>query len=142
MDVAASAVGATTPIDATVLDNPTLWLEIEADTETLSPRQRLLAVPYALRAADTDAVGGLPATFATQVFANFNFDGDGPPNDDPSEGFGDTDNDGIANFVDPDNDNDGLSDAIEVAQGSDINIPTPIITSLSPNSVSSCKTTS
>ena len=42
---------------------------------------------------------------------------------------------GISNFADADNDNDGLSDTIEVAQGSDINVVTPSIATVQPNLV-------
>ena len=120
-------LGATTPITPGLLAAGSLFLEIAADGETLSPRQPLLAVPYAVRAADSDAVGGFSSDFVTQVIQQFAFDGGDLPNDDPSEGTGDTDGDGIANFIDPDNDGDGLSDAQELAQGADINVVTPNI---------------
>ena len=61
-----------------------------------------------------------------QLFQDWNFDG-GPPSTDPSEGTGDTDGDGQANFVDSDNDNDGLTDTSEVSQGSNINLVTPTV---------------
>ena len=42
----------------------------------------------------------------------------------------DVDGDGLANFIDPDNDNDGVSDATEDSNGTDINLVTPVITSI------------
>ncbi len=126
------ALGSVTPLTPTVLGNATLYLEIDVEGETLAPRQRLLAVPYAVRSGSADAVGGLSSGFATEIFEHFNFDGGGPPNDHPSEGLADVDADGIANFVDPDNDGDGLSDIDEVAQASDINLVTPVITGFAP----------
>lgn len=38
------------------------WLEFVVDSETLSPRQEIVSVPYALFANDSDALGGLPAS--------------------------------------------------------------------------------
>jgi hypothetical protein len=38
-----------------------MWLEIEVDSEILSPRRELLSAPYAFYAADSDALGGLEA---------------------------------------------------------------------------------
>ena len=104
-------------------------LLVVVDAETLTPRQRLVAVPYALEAESANNVGGVGATFVSEVFEHFAFDGAEPPNDDPSEGLGDADGDGIANFVDPDNDNDGISDASEVSAGTDINLVTPVVSS-------------
>jgi hypothetical protein len=115
-------------------------------------RIQVLTVPYALRAesaasaevadvavsalsaADTTSVGGLDAAFVTEIWEHTNLDGSGPGNDDPTEGLTDTDLDGIANFVDPDNDDDGLSDSVEVGQGSDINLVTPVLLTVTPNS--------
>lgn len=126
------ALGSVTPIGASVLASGNVWLEITVEGETLAPRQRLLAVPYALRSAEADTAGNLPPGTLEAIYATFPFDGANPPNDDPSEGGGDTDNDGILNFIDPDNDNDGLSDGTELQQGSDINLPTPTITNATP----------
>ena len=126
------ALGSVTPLGATVLAESTLYLEVEVDGETLSPRQRLLAVPYAIRAGSADSVDGVSATFVSQIFTHVSYDGGDPPNDDPREGVSDVDGDGRANFIDADNDNDGLSDVDELAQGSDINLETPVITGFDP----------
>ena len=126
-------LGATTPLTQTLLSGGSLWLEIEADGEALTPRERLLAVPYALRAAEAESVGGLSSTFVSQIFQHFNWDGgSGPPADDPREGLDDLDGDGISNFIDIDNDGDGVSDGTELQQGSDMNLPTPRITGFDP----------
>jgi hypothetical protein len=107
-------------------------------------RTPVLAVPFALRAAtaenaetaeSADAVtqiDGLPPEVLSQIFEHFDFGDGGPPSTDPSEGTGDTDGDGIANFLDADNDADAQSDTLEVAQGSDINLITPTITNIGP----------
>ena len=140
------ALGSLVPIDASLLAGGEVYLEISVDGDTLSPRQRLLAVPYAVRAAVAESVeaegtiDGVPATYLSQMFLHTNFDG-GPPNDDPLEGFIDSDGDSIANFIDPDNDDDGISDTDEIASGSHINLVTPRITSRSPSSGSAFTTT-
>ncbi|MEN8181880.1 MAG: IPT/TIG domain-containing protein, partial [Myxococcota bacterium] len=126
------------------------FLEVTVGTEGALTRTQILTVPYALRAeqaaqaelaavattalsaADATSVGGLPAEVVTEIFEHTNLDGSGPPNADPSEGLGDTDLDGIANFVDSDNDNDGLDDSTEVGQGTDINLITPSVLTVSP----------
>ena len=126
-------LGSTTPLTASLVSGGALFLEITVAGETLVPRQQLLSVPYALRSAVAETtldVGGIPPAVVSEIWEHVNFDG-GPPNDDPSEGLGDTDGDSIANFVDPDNDNDGLTDSDEVAQGTDINLVTPIVGGLS-----------
>jgi hypothetical protein len=124
--------------------SPVRFLEVTVGATGALTRSQLLTVPYALRAesaaaADTattaiDAtnVGGLSSTFVTQIYAYTNLDDSGPGNDDPQEGLGDVDGDGIANFLDPDNDDDGLTDSEEVAQGTDLNLVTPIISGFSP----------
>ncbi len=134
---------------------PQRFLETTVGTDGALARTQILTVPYALRAdsaasADTAAlattaldaqnVNGLDATVMTEIFEHFNFDA-GPPNDDPSEGLGDTDGDGAANFVDPDNDDDGISDADEVAQGSNINLVTPMVSGFAPASAPGTATT-
>jgi hypothetical protein len=134
-------LGSTTPITSALLAGGALWLEIGVEGETLSPRQRIVAVPYALRASEADNVGGISNVFITELFEHFNADGGGPGNDDASEGLGDTDGDGIANFIDPDNDGDGISDITEIGQGSDINLTTPTLTSLTPSTVEASITT-
>ncbi len=42
-----------------VLTNAAVWLEVEVDSETLSPRNRLASVPYALRAAVANELEGM-----------------------------------------------------------------------------------
>jgi hypothetical protein len=123
-------LGATTPIASSVLATGDVHLEISVDGEVLTPRRALLAVPYAVRATDAENLGGASNLFYTEMIQHFAFDGGDPPNDDPSEGTGDTDADGLANFVDSDNDDDGLSDTQELAQGSDINVITPDISNV------------
>jgi len=123
---------------------PGRFVEVTVDTDPPLARERVLAVPFALRAAAAETaetaesadavtqVGGLDPDVLAQIYENADFGDGGPPNTDPSEGTGDTDGDGIANFVDSDNDADGLSDDAEVAQGSDINLITPRITGFDP----------
>jgi hypothetical protein len=120
---------------------PGRFLELTVDTDPPLPRERVLSVPFALRAATAESaesaeqvtqVGGLPPEVLTQIFENADFGDGGPPNTDPSEGIGDTDSDGIANFLDSDNDADAQSDSTEVAQGSDINLITPTIINIGP----------
>ncbi len=135
------ALGSLTPIPESALAGGSLWLEIRPDGETLTPRQRLLAVPYALRARDADAVGGLEDAYFSQILQNFAWDGAGPSATDPREGLADLDGDQLANFIDPDNDGDGLSDSFEIAQGSDMNLVTPRITSVSPTKASAYRST-
>jgi hypothetical protein len=55
-------IGLVQPIDPTDFDRPVLYLELEVDEETLSPRQRLGSVAYALRASESrnaDLLGGV-----------------------------------------------------------------------------------
>lgn len=135
-------LGSTTALTPELLARAAVYLEIEVETEILTPRQRLLAVPYALQAESSNSVGTLSATAASQIYENFDFDGGAPPNDDPREGTLDVDGDGLANFVDKDNDGDGLSDVAELSQGTDINLVTPAIGSINPASLRQCLTTS
>jgi hypothetical protein len=130
-------LGATTPITPAVLEAGTgsLYLEIVVDGETLEPRRPLVAVPFAVRAADADALGGQSSEFFTQIVQHFSFDGSEPANDDPSEGVADADGDTTPNFLDPDNDGDGIGDGVEVAQGTDINLVTPAISDTTPDPV-------
>lgn len=86
-------------------------------------------------------MGGIDSVAASQIYQNFAFDGGDPPNDDPSEGTGDTDGDGVANFLDPDNDGDQLSDTEELARGSDINLVSPDVTGFDPSQARSDETT-
>ncbi len=134
---------------------PDRYLEVTVGSTGALSRSQILTVPYAFRAdeaghaetadlattattattaTDATSVGGLSSSFVTEIFEHTNLDGTGPSNADPTEGLGDTDLDGIANFVDPDNDDDGLTDGQEVAQGSDINVVTPIVTAAVPDS--------
>ena len=53
------ALGSVTSYAPSLFDQPELWLEITVDgTQTLLPRTRILAVPYAMRAALADSVRG------------------------------------------------------------------------------------
>lgn len=117
------------------------FVELTVNSDPPLARTRVLAVPFALRAASSETaevaaavtqVGGVPPEVLGQIYANTNLDGGGPPNTDPSEGTGDVDGDGIANFVDADNDGDGYADTVELAQGSQMNLVTPNITGFSP----------
>ena len=134
------SLGETVPLAGSVFADGSAFLEITVDGETLSPRQQFLSVPYALRAASADDVGGAPAVFVNELFENFAFDGADPPNDDPSEGFADPDGNGLVNFLDPDNDGDGLDDAAELTAGSDINLVTPTIVGFTPTTAESSVT--
>lgn len=137
-------LGETTPITPALLSGGAVYLEITVAGETLSPRERLVAVPYALSAASAESagnVGGFDQAYVTQMFEHFAFDGADPPNDDPSEGLADPDGDGLANFVDTDNDGDGFSDSQELAQGSDINLVTPRVTGFDPPTADGFETT-
>ena len=137
-------LGTFTPLTSAVLQSGTVFLEIVINGETLSPRQQFLSVPYALSAdtavsastattaANATNLDGQSGQFYAELLTHFSFDGADPPNLDPSEGLADTDGDGLLNFVDSDNDNDGLSDGVEVGAGSDINLVTPTISGFSP----------
>lgn len=131
---------------------PDRFLEVTVGLDGPLLRTQILSVPYALRAESATSadsaqtalvaetatnasnLGGLPSIIFTEIYEHTNLDGSGPPNTDPSEGTADTDDDGVPNFVDPDNDNDGLDDSLEVAQGSDINLVTPALDGVSPTS--------
>jgi len=125
-------LGAVTPLTQEVLAVGNVYLEIQVESETLTPRRQLLAVPYALRAENADNVNGVAGAFYSEIIENFDFDGEDPPNNDPREGTVDVDGDGRANFMDPDNDGDGALDGDELAAGTDIDLVTPVITSFSP----------
>ncbi len=135
-------LGSTTALTPDLLAGAAVYLEIEVESEIMTPRQRLLAVPYALQAESANSMGTLTAVAAAQIYENFAFDGADPPNDDPREGTADVDGDGLANFVDDDNDNDGIKDSNELIRGSDINLITPDIGNLNPASLRQCSTTS
>jgi len=87
----------------------------------------------ALEAENTTSFGGLPSDIFGQLWENTNLDGQGPNNTDPLEGLLDSDGDGTANFVDPDNDGDGVQDSAEIAQGAHPNLPTPRASAIQPN---------
>ncbi len=132
-------LGSTTALTPDLLAGAAVYLEIEVETEIMTPRQRLLAVPYALQAA---SMGELTAVAATQIYENFSFDGMEPPNNDPREGTADVDGDGLANFIDTDNDGDGFTDSVELQRGSDINLVSPSITDINPTGGRACTSTS
>lgn len=127
---------------------PGRFVEITVNADPPLARVQLVLVPHALRAdhaltagvatqaLDTQAVAGLDGGVLTELFEHYNEDG-GPPAADASEGTADVDGDGEMNFVDPDNDGDGLSDTNEGTLGTNINLVTPRITALTPNTGSS-----
>lgn len=136
---------------------PNRFLQVTVGSEGALSRTQILSVPYALRAEsaelaetaleaqtalDASSLSGFPGAFLTELIEHSNLDDSGPFNLDPSEGLGDTDGDLLANFVDADNDNDSLDDSQEVADGSDINLVTPIVTLVNPPSAPSSATTS
>ena len=128
-----------------LVSGPDRFVELTADGDTAQARIQILSAPLALRAKSAEtadaattatsviSINGLDPVALNQIFDHFDFDGGLPPNNDPSEGTGDTDGDGLANFIDPDNDNDGILDGVEVAQGSDINLVTPTVTAVNPS---------
>ncbi len=135
---------------------PNRFLELTVGTEGALSRTQILSVPYAEHARSADVAGsaavadsaldvptlnGLPTEALNQIYEHTNLDGQEPGNTDPAEGLADPDGDGIANFVDPDNDNDGLLDSTEVNRGTDLNLVTPIVDNLSPSSAEATFTT-
>jgi hypothetical protein len=48
------ALGETSPLNDTLLQTPSLWLDISVDNQPLTPRQQFLAAPYALHATMAD----------------------------------------------------------------------------------------
>ena len=141
--------------------SPARFLEVTVGTDGALSRTQILSSAYALRASSattaesattaTTAVtaqnasnlGGRDAGFFEQYFAHTNLDGDsaGPGNDDPREGLLDSDGDGIANFLEPDNDDDGLDDSTEISLGFDINLVTPRAVTATPSTASFLDTT-
>jgi IPT/TIG domain len=131
---------------------PVRFLEVTVGGDGPLSRTQILSSAYALRAAsaavadmattatnattaaNATSVGGISSEFVSDFFASYNPDG-GPPATDPREGVADVDGDGIPNFLDPDNDNDGIFDDSEIAQGHDINLVTPTVTNISPTSM-------
>ena len=133
-------LGSQLALTPSVLGGGSLFLEVIVDGETLSPRRPLLAVPYAVRAEtaeSVESVGGIDPTFIAQIFEHVDYDGNGIPNDDPIEGVVDVDQDGKANFIDPDNDGDEIDDSTEVGLGSDPNVVTPQVTGFTPSELES-----
>jgi hypothetical protein len=133
-------LGSIVPIPTASLSLGALYLEAAVDAETLSPRQRLLAVPYALRAAvaeETENVSGIEAAFFEAIMVAAPWDGEAPDNFHAAEGLADADSDGLPNFMDPDNDNDndGIGDGEELLAGTDLNVMTPTLSSISPASL-------
>ena len=126
-------MGSGTPLTSAILSGGTAFLEVAVDGETLSPRQQFMAVPYALRAATAEQTGAVEAAVLEQFFDESNTDGKGLDNGSFSEGTADVDNDGLRNFADPDNDNDGLDDSEELAAGSDPNLISPTIAGFTPS---------
>lgn len=127
------ALGSVTPLTSAVLDSGSVFLEITVEGEVLSPRQQLLAVPYALKAetaVDAENVGGVSGVFMQQLFLHVDYDGQSIPNFNSLEGLGDIDGDGLANFIDPDNDGDFINDDQEVLNGTGVNLVTPLITEI------------
>ncbi len=124
------ALGSVVALSAEILNTSTVYLEISVEGEILSPRQRLLAVPYALKAEEAENVSGVSGIFVQQLFINQDWDGQAIANDDPLEGVDDVDGDGLANFIDPDNDNDGINDDLELSNGTAVNLVTPVISSI------------
>jgi len=61
--VVSVVLGETTPLGEYF--NLPLWLEIEVDSETLTPRRELVSGPYALQASNSDKLGMLPASYYT-----------------------------------------------------------------------------
>lgn len=134
-------LGATTPLTQSVLSGGTAFLEITVSGETLVPRQQLLSVPYALVAEEATELSGVSGVFYQELISGFAFDGQPPANDHPDEGVVDVDGDGIPNFLDPDNDDDGFNDADELAVGNSINVVSPRIIGITPDPVTSWATT-
>jgi hypothetical protein len=127
--------------------SPLRFLEVTVGSEGALLRSQILSAPYALRAASADTAGsaavaddvtsvnGLPSSVLNQLFEHGNADGGGPGNNDPLEGTQDTDGDGVMNFVDPDNDGDSIPDSTEQGDGSNLNLLTPTLSSLSPSTI-------
>ena len=122
---------------------PGRFISVQVGSATPGARNPILTVPYALRAESAESadsatvatstltVDGLDASIVSVLVEQWNQDG-GPLGGDPSEGTADTDGDGIPNFADPDNDDDGISDGDETSAGTDINLVTPTISGIDP----------
>ena len=132
--VYAVELGTHTPLTPAVVSGGVAFLEITVDGETLTPRQQLLSVPYALRA---DQVGTIEESYIEAIFQHFDFDGGGPSNLSAEEGLADVDGDGRPNFLDADNDGDGTPDELEVSLGTDVNVVNPRLVSTTPSTFDS-----
>ncbi len=55
-------LGSDQALDEAIFDGGTLYLEVTVDGQVLGPRSTIAAVPYAMRATEADAVGGLTAS--------------------------------------------------------------------------------
>jgi hypothetical protein len=122
---------------------PVRFLEVTVGGDGALARTQILASAYAVRAASAasaDAaanatnVAGVSGQFVSEFFEHFPADGGEPANYDVREGVGDVDGDGVLNFMDADNDGDSIVDGVELNQGSDMNLVTPIVTTATPPS--------
>ena len=90
------------------------FIAVDADTYTFDVTpdgSGDITIDIAANVALDDAAN--PNTAASQATTVFNNDGDGDGIDDATEGGGDTDGDGIPNYLDPDSDGDGIPDLDE-----------------------------
>lgn len=55
-------LGSVTAFGASVFDGKKLWLEVKVDDVAMEPRVSIDSVPYAIHAADSEALGGQDAT--------------------------------------------------------------------------------
>ena len=53
--------GGSAPMDSMDLSTTELWLEIQVGDDVLTPRQKIVAVPYTVLASDAERLGGLDA---------------------------------------------------------------------------------
>lgn len=53
--------GGSAPVDSMDLSTTELWLEIQVGDDVLTPRQKIVAVPYTVLASDAERLGGLDA---------------------------------------------------------------------------------
>ena len=64
--VFSALLGSGTALDLAVLDQAALWLEIDVEGDTLSPRLRVASVPYALQALQAQEAAGLACNGCVQ----------------------------------------------------------------------------
>jgi hypothetical protein len=75
-------LGSATTLDETILAGAKMYLELTVDGTTLSPRVAIVSVPYAIRAGDSNTLGGLmPGDFITGVTAGAGLTGGGSTGD-------------------------------------------------------------